>query len=62
MLDDMMQYDMRNHRLHGSFDYQFERERIFDHDRWRKSILLKVKDRRQGNRLTDGKPLGMFVL
>ena len=60
MLDDMMQFEMRNRRLHEPFDYQFERERIFDHNRWKQSILLPAEHRWQDDRLTDGKPLGVF--
>ena len=33
IFDDMMQFEKRNQRLHWSFDYQFESERIFDHNR-----------------------------
>ena len=32
MFDDMTQYEIHNRRLHGSFDYKFLRERIFDHE------------------------------
>ena len=60
MLDDMTQFEMRNRRLHRPFDYQFESERIFDHNRWKKSILLAPDHRWQDDRLTDGKPLRVF--
>ena len=40
MLDDMTQYEMRNWKLHGPFDYQFKRKRIFDHNKWKQSILV----------------------
>ena len=60
MLDDMMQFEMRGRRLHGPFDYQFELERIFDHNRWKQSILLATEHTWQDDRLTDGKPLGVF--
>ena len=33
MLNEMMQYDMRNRRLHGWMDYKFESEKIFHHNR-----------------------------
>ena len=45
MLDDMTQFEMRNRRLHGPFDYQFERERIYNHNRWKQSTLLAAKHR-----------------
>ena len=61
MLDDRIQYEIRNRSLYASMDYKFERERIFYHIRWRKSILLPAKYRRQDDRLTDGKPQGMFL-
>ena len=38
-----MQYEMLNRRLHGSMGYKFESKMIFDHNRWRKSILLAVE-------------------
>ena len=60
MLDYMMQFEMRNRRLHGPFDYQFEHEIIFDHNRWKQSILLAAEHRWQDDRLTDGKPLRVF--
>ena len=60
MLDDMTQFEMRNRRLYGPFDYQLERERIFNHNRWKQSILLAAEQRWQDDRLTDGKPLGVF--
>ena len=60
MLDDMTQFEMHNRRLHGPFDYQFERERIYNHNRWKQSILLAAEHRWQADRLTDGKPLGVF--
>ena len=49
MFDDMTQFEMRNRRLNGPFDYQFERERIYNHNRWKQSILgvfnpLKVRE------------------
>ena len=60
MLDDTTQFELRNRRLHGPFDYQFERERICNHNRWKQSILLAAEHRWQDDRLTDGKPLGVF--
>ena len=60
VLDDMTQFEMRNGRLYGSHDYHFEHERIFDHNRWKQSILLAAEHRLQDDRLTDGKPLGQF--
>ena len=45
MLDDMMQFEMRNRRLHGPFDYQFKRKRIINHKRWKQFILLAADKR-----------------
>ena len=59
-LDDMTQFEIRNRRLHGPFDYQVERERICDYNRWKQSILLAAEHRWHDNTLTDGKPLGVF--
>ena len=35
-------------------------KRIFDHNRWKQSILLAAEHRWQDDRLTDGKPQGVF--
>ena len=35
----------KNMRLHGLFDYHFERGRIFDLNRWKQSVYLHVGQR-----------------
>ena len=45
ILDGMTQFEMRNRRLDRPFDYQFKRERIYNHNRWKQSVLLEAEHR-----------------